>query len=297
MTTGLTEVSDADLATALLIRQFEELTLELVAAGEIHGTTHTCLGQEYVAVAMQGLKTEGDHVLSNHRGHGHFLAHTDDPASLMAELLGVAGAVSGGRGGSQHVHARGYYSTGVQGQNVAIGAGIALRYKKDRPGDLVIVHIGDGTWGEGAVYEALNMAALWALPLVVVVENNGIAQSTPTSLQMAGSVEARARSFGIPFVGIDHADIARIRRDLSGPLHRTRNSAGPLVVEFRTTRLGPHSKGDDTRSEADLETLRADDWLGHYTEQHRDQVRRVDPAVRTRIAEMMHELKRRTPVR
>ncbi|MEU7899394.1 thiamine pyrophosphate-dependent dehydrogenase E1 component subunit alpha [Nonomuraea sp. NPDC049152] len=237
---------DADLSRMLLIRAFERKLLDLFGRGLLNGTTHTCLGQEYVPVAVEGLLHPADHVFSNHRGHGHYLARFDDPGGLLAEIMGREGAVCSGVGGSQHIRRDRYLSTGVQGESLPVAAGVALHLKRAEPGRLACAYIGDGTFGEGSVYEALNLAALWRLPLLVVVENNGIAQSTPTSANLAGTIEGRAAAFGIAHALVEGADVDGIR-DLLAPLVAGVREGRPAVAEFVTHRLGPHSKGDDTR--------------------------------------------------
>jgi TPP-dependent pyruvate/acetoin dehydrogenase alpha subunit len=283
-----------DLLTLLLIRHFELALLELFAAGQLNGTTHTCLGQEYVPVAVSGLLEPEDFVLSNHRGHGHYLARfPDDADGLLAEIMGREGALCSGVGGSQHLRRPGYLSTGVQGESLPVAAGIALHLKRAKPGALACVYIGDGTWGEGAVYEALNMAALWRLPLLVVVEHNGIAQSTPVRLAMAGTVEGRARAFGLPHLGLSTMDVGEIRETLA-PLVSLARGGTPVVAEFVTNRLGPHSKGDDTRSAAELQRARKLDW---YAGLHGDEFERADLAQRQRVQELVAEVMARPPVK
>jgi acetoin:2,6-dichlorophenolindophenol oxidoreductase subunit alpha len=276
----------ADASAMLLIRHFETALLELFARGELSGTTHTCLGQEYVPVAVSGLLEPDDHVLSNHRGHGHYLARFDDPEGLLAEIMGRKGAVCQGVGGSQHLYRPGYLSTGVQGESLPVAAGLALHLRRQRPGALACAYIGDGTWGEGAVYEALNIAALWHLPLLVVVEHNGIAQSTPTARAMAGTIAGRAAAFGIAHTLVTTADPARIRAGLAPLVARVR-AGEPLIAEFRVPRLGPHSKGDDTRPADQVAAL--PDWY--------PAVAAADPALdraqRDRVAEVVAEVSAR----
>lgn len=278
----------ADVASMLLIRHFETALLDLFASGELSGTTHTCLGQEYVPVAVSGLLEADDHVLSNHRGHGHYLARFDDPEGLLAEIMGRAGGICHGVGGSQHLHRPGYLSTGVQGESLPIAAGLALHLRRQRPGALACVYVGDGTWGEGAVYEALNLAALWHLPLLVVVEHNGIAQSTPTDRAMAGSVAGRAAAFGLTHVLLTGADPAEIRAELAPLVARVRVGE-PLVAEFRTPRLGPHSKGDDTRTAEQVAAL--DDWYPAVAAAAPD----ADRAQRDRVARVVADVSARPP--
>ncbi|WP_034263663.1 thiamine pyrophosphate-dependent dehydrogenase E1 component subunit alpha [Actinospica robiniae] len=261
---GLSPPAAADLDSLLMIRHFERSLLELFAQGRLNGTTHTCLGQEYIPVALYPLLDEGDFVFSNHRGHGHYLARFDDPAGLLAEIMGRAGAVCNGVGGSQHIFRDRYLSTGVQGQSLPVAAGVALHLKHAEPGRIAVAHIGDGTWGEGAVYEALNMASLWRLPLLVVVENNGIAQSTPTAAEMAGTIAARAAAFGIRHHRTDSIDVAALRGELAQAVAGVRERQEPCILEFVTQRVGPHSKGDDTRDANELRRAREGDWYELY---------------------------------
>ncbi|MEV7007971.1 thiamine pyrophosphate-dependent dehydrogenase E1 component subunit alpha [Streptosporangium sp. NPDC051022] len=292
----LSRLGDDDLKLLLLVRHFELKLLELYGKGELNGTTHTCLGQEYVPVALRPLLGEHDHVFSNHRGHGHYLARFADPHGLLAEIMGREGAVCGGVGGSQHIHRDRYMSTGVQGESLPVAAGVALHLKRSEPGTLACVYIGDGTWGEGAVYEALNLAALWRLPLLVVVENNGIAQSTPTSSQMAGTVAGRAAAFGVRHHLVVSTDVNEIRASLEIPIAEVR-AGRPLVVEFVTHRLGPHSKGDDTRPPEAMRAARDNDWYDRYAGDHPDQFHRLDGPVRAEVQAVADEVAARPPSR
>jgi TPP-dependent pyruvate/acetoin dehydrogenase alpha subunit len=284
-------LADEDLALLLLIRSFERKLLALFEQGELNGTTHTCLGQEYVPVALRPLLGGDDWVFSNHRGHGHYLARFEDPEGLLAEIMGRKGAVCDGVGGSQHLRRDRYLSTGVQGQSLPVAAGVALHLKRTSQNALACVYIGDGTWGEGAVYEALNLAALWRLPLLVVVENNGIAQSTPTSLQLAGSIAGRAAAFGIGHCLVEGWDVPDIRRQIAVRVAEVRTDSQPLVVEFVTHRLGPHSKGDDTRPAG----RRGLDWYASYQAEHPGQSSRVEAAARERVDRIAEEVAARPP--
>lgn len=290
---GLSRLADRDLATMLLIRHFERALLDLFARGALSGTTHTCLGQEYVPVAVDALLRPGDWVFSNHRGHGHYLARFGDPAGLLAEIMGRQGAICAGVGGSQHLLRDRYLSTGVQGESLPLAAGAALHLRRHEPGLLACVYIGDGTWGEGAVYEALNLAALWRLPLLVVVEHNGIAQTTPTARALAGSIGARAAAFGIPHARLDSCDVNEIRRALQPRVAQVRAAAEPFVVELVTHRLGPHSKGDDTRDPAERERLQSRDWYPRYRESHPDQFGPQDADARQRVDAVVAEVSAR----
>jgi pyruvate dehydrogenase E1 component alpha subunit len=274
----------------LLIRHFERRLLELFAAGMLNGTTHTCLGQEYVPVALEGLLREDDHVFSNHRGHGHYLARFDDPVGLLAEVMGRHGAICAGVGGSQHLMRETFLSTGIQGQAVPVAAGVALHLRNARLGQLAIAYIGDGTWGEGAVYEALNMAVLWRLPFVLVVENNAIAMSATTQEHLSGSVAGRATAFGADYSRVESIDVEVIRRQLAPMLHRVRQGGAPLVVEFMTVRLGPHSKGDDTRTAAELNRASERDWYPFYHDASPERVAAEDARQRERIESVVNEV-------
>ncbi|WP_034591757.1 thiamine pyrophosphate-dependent dehydrogenase E1 component subunit alpha [Hamadaea tsunoensis] len=287
-------VARADLAALLFIRHFETALLELFAQGRVAGTTHTCLGQEYIPVALAPLLA-GDHVFSNHRGHGHYLARYDDPAGLLAEIMGRAGGVCGGVGGSQHLWRPDYLSTGVQGQSVPVAAGVALHLQQSGRGQLAAAFVGDGTFGEGAVYEGLNLAALWRLPLVLFVENNGIAQSTPTDRQLAGTIAGRAAAFGIAYAGVDTDDVGEIRSAVGPLLAAVRDGGGPLIVEFRTRRLGPHSKGDDSRTPAELAALRSADWYARTRALDPVTFDEIDERQRARMAAVLADVANREP--
>ncbi|MBC3840272.1 thiamine pyrophosphate-dependent dehydrogenase E1 component subunit alpha [Streptacidiphilus sp. 4-A2] len=277
-----------DVERMLAIRVFEEKLLELFAAGKVPGTTHTCLGQEYIPVAVLDLVPDAD-VFSNHRGHGHYLARYDDPRGLLAEILGKDEGICRGVGGSQHVYRPGFMSTGVQGSGVPVAAGVALSRKQRGTGGLSLCFVGDGTWGEGVLYETLNIAALWNLPLLMVVENNGIAQTTPSADALAGTIGGRAAAFGIEHILIDGCDVDAIRSALAGPVARVR-SGEPLVVEFRTERLGPHSKGDDTRDAQWRARAAAADWYAVYDVQGNESFTAAERRQRERIDRVVAEV-------
>jgi acetoin:2,6-dichlorophenolindophenol oxidoreductase subunit alpha len=286
----LSQLADADLRSMLLIRHFESKLLNLFEEGSLNGTTHTCLGQEYVPVAIHGLLDTRDYVFSNHRGHGHYLARYDDPRGLLAEIMGRQGAICNGVGGSQHILRDRYLSTGVQGQSLPVAVGVAMHLKRSEPGRLACAFIGDGTWGEGAVYEALNMARLWRLPLLVVVEHNGIAQTTPTAVQMAGTIAGRAAAFDVAHVRIESKDINEIRTLLRPLLERVRSQGHPAVAEFVTHRLGPHSKGDDTRAAAEIALACEQDWYSAYAEAFADHWQAHDTAAGELVDEVTAEV-------
>jgi TPP-dependent pyruvate/acetoin dehydrogenase alpha subunit len=228
------------------IRRFEESVLELFERGLLNGTTHACIGQEADAVAIIEHLGDDDQVFSNHRCHGHFLARTGDALGLMAEIMGKPEGVCGGVGGSQHLCGPGFMSNGVQGGIVPNAAGIALAKQLDGVG-LSVVFIGDGTLGEGATYETLNLASLWKLPLVVVLEDNGWAQSTPSSANLAGSIHDRFAAFGLPVFEIDSTDVEELDAVAGRAMAEARRQEGPVAVVIHTYRLCHHSKNDDNR--------------------------------------------------
>ena len=223
--------------------------------GVFSGTTHTCLGQEANAVGVLSSIQANDIVFSNHRSHGHFLAYGGDPHALFAELMGRSTGVCGGRGGSQHLHWRNFYSNGIQGGIVPIATGMGLAEKCKRTGSIVINFIGDGTLGEGVIYEAFNLASLWQIPILFVLENNHIAQTTPIERALAGSIEGRFLAFNIPVVTLETADVQQIQSISTSLTNEIRKNNSPRALVLNTWRFGPHSKGDDTRSPAEIEDL------------------------------------------
>ncbi len=186
-----------------LIRRTEQTFFDLYGRGLMAGTVHTSIGQEACAVGVvNALDRERDVIFSSHRAHGHFLTYCDDVDGLVAELLGRRTGVVGGVGGTQHLHVRNLYTNGVQGGIVPNAAGAALAEKIKGTGAIVVVFLGDGTMGQGVVYESMNVASLWSLPLLFVLEDNHYAQSTHSSLEHAGMLAARPTAFGIDSVEI-----------------------------------------------------------------------------------------------
>jgi TPP-dependent pyruvate/acetoin dehydrogenase alpha subunit len=247
----------------VLIRRVEETLLELFSAGKLVGTTHTCIGQEADAVGVvSALDPARDVVFSNHRCHGHYLAFTGDVEGLLAEVMGRATGVCGGKGGSQHLCRDGFYSNGVLGSTVPVATGMALAEKRKGTDAVVVVFMGDGTLGEGVVYESLNMASLWGLPILFVVENNFYAQSTPSRLGVAGSIPERARAFGIETAALATTDVEEVRSAAVAAVDRVRASGEPYFLVLDTYRFSPHSKGDDNRDPAEIEERRTADPLG-----------------------------------
>jgi TPP-dependent pyruvate/acetoin dehydrogenase alpha subunit len=266
-----------------LIRRFEEMVLEEFPKGRFSGTTHTYLGQEANAVGVLSNLHEDDIVVSNHRCHGHFLAYGGDPRALFAELMGRKTGVSGGRGGSQHLHWRTFFSNGVLGGTVPLATGMALAEKQKKSGSVTVVFLGDGALGEGVVYESLNLASLWKVPILYVLEDNRIAQTTPIEKHLAGEINVRFQSFGIPVSELDTSDVYEIQQAAQFSLGKVRSAQFPWALILHTVRFGPHSKGDDTRPEEQISLLRRE----------RDplviQGQRLDPGLRGQIQASIDE--------
>ena len=244
-----------------LIRKYEERIFELFDAGELFGTTHGYIGQEAVAVGVLNHLGPEDIVVSNHRCHGHYLVKTDDVDGLIAEQMGRVGGVCGGRGGSQHLCRDGFYSNGVLGSTAPLALGMAMAERQKGTGSIVVLFLGDGAFGEGSVYEAMNMAALWKAPLLMVVENNRYAQTTPIDLNTSGSFSDRAASFGIPSGEIETNDAAILFEHFREIVEEVRTGSGPRLQVVHTYRLNAHSKGDDDRPQDEIDAWRLKDPL------------------------------------
>lgn len=251
--------------TMLLIRRFEERLLDEFSSGRLVGTTHAYIGQEANAAGIFSALSRDDVIFSNHRCHGHFLAYGGDPYRLAAELMGKATGLVGGREGSQHIHWKNFYSNGIQGGIVPVATGMALAEKASSSGNIVVAFLGDGTIGEGVVYESLNIASLWSLPILFVVENNRYAQTTPISLAMAGSIPARFSAFGIENWERDTTDVREITQAAGEAASFVRQSIRPAGLILHTYRFAAHSKGDDVRDPRELSGYREKDPLTIHT--------------------------------
>jgi len=235
------------------IRRFEETLLELFSENKLKGTTHTSIGQEADAVAVMNHIREEDFVFSNHRCHGHFIAYSDNMKILLAEIMGKNSGMCKGRGGSQHICYKHFYTNGVQGGIVPDATGLALANKiKGNHSSVVVVFLGDGTLGQGVVYESFNMAALYNIPVLYVIEDNGYAMTTKTQDGVAGSIAARAQSFGIQVGEITSNDVTVLDNSMHEAFQYIRNERKPFCQIFHTYRLGPHSKGDDFRNSHEI---------------------------------------------
>jgi TPP-dependent pyruvate/acetoin dehydrogenase alpha subunit len=268
-----------------LIRRVEQSLLDLYADGLLYGTVHTSMGQEGCDVGViSALDKERDVIFSNHRAHGQFLAYTNDVEGLIAEIMGKRTGVSRGIGGSQHLHKFNMYTNGIQGGIVANAVGAALGEKLRKSGAVTIVFLGDGTMGQGAVYESFNIASLWSLPVLFVLEDNGIAQSTPARLEHAGDLTTRSASFGIDTHVVDAEDVFSVYSSTLRILDWIRQHQRPYLIYARTARLGPHSKGDDTRSAEEIESQKRKDPLMHLAQKVApERQREIEAAIEKRI--------------
>ena len=256
-----------------LIRLTEQLILDQFSRGLVSGTTHTCLGQEIAAISVvRAMDHSEDAVLSNHRNHGHFLTYSGDFLGLVAEIMGREAGVCGGRGGSQHLAWQHFHSNGVQAGMTGISAGLALARKKSGSGGLVAAMVGDGTLGQGLLYESMNLASVWQVPLLVVVENNGIAQTTYTRETIGGSIEERGAAFGFATWHLTDDD-PEFCRKVADVVTAVRAAGRPGYLVLDTRRMGPHSKGDDLRSAEEMAGIRSRDPLAALGRQLADATR------------------------
>ena len=249
---------------AYKIRKVEQSLLDLFGQGLVGGTIHTCVGQEFSGVALAHHLKEGDVVVSNHRCHGHYLAIYKDYEGLIAEILGKPHGVNKGFGGSQHIHREGFYSSGIQGGMVPTAAGVALSKKLKGSKNIAISFIGDGTLGQGIIYESLNFISKHDIPHLIIVENNKYSQSTSQPETLSGTIEGRAKAFGVDFFqGSTNAPEALIE-EMGAAVNFVREKSRPAVIEVDTYRLNPHSKGDDQRDPSEIEAAKEQDSLNQF---------------------------------
>jgi len=250
-----------EIRLAILIRKIEEKLLDLYSQGKLFGTIHTCIGQEFVGVSVGKNIKSKDNIVSNHRCHGHFLSYKQNTRGLIGEIMGKSIGVCGGRGGSQHLHQDNFYSNGIQGGIVPVAAGLAYAQKLEKSGGLTVVFIGDGTLGEGLVYETMNIASKWKLPLLIVCENNLYAQSTSIKETLAGDIVDRARAFGINTAHSNTCDWINLVESMTNSFNEVRKTCKPFFHLVDTYRLMGHSKGDDIRSLDEIKEYKLNDPL------------------------------------
>jgi 2-oxoisovalerate dehydrogenase E1 component len=257
---------DSLIHDACKIRGAETKLLELFAAGELNGTVHTCVGQELFPIVLARYLRADDYVVSNHRGHGHYLSVTGDFEGLIAEVMGRTSGPSGGYGGSQHLRKARFYSNGIQGGMTPIAVGLAQALKEEGTRNLCVCFIGDGTLGEGVVYEAFNLAAKWQVPVLFAIEDNGYAQSSSKRQTLAGTVAGRAGAFGIRYFEANIVDVPGLDEACGAAIHYIRGELRPAIIHVHTMRLNSHSKGDDNRDCGEIQALRKRDIVNCYRE-------------------------------
>ena len=232
----------------LLVRAFEEKAGELFQQNLIPGFIHLSIGEEASSVGTCSVLRKEDYVASTHRGHGHLIAKGADPKRMFAELLGKATGYCKGKGGSMHIAD---FSIGILGANgvvgggfpIIVGAGLSIKLRKtDQVG---VVFFGDGAANRGTFHEAVNMAAIWKLPVIFVCENNLYASTTPASYSLAGgTVAGRASAYGIPGYETNGNDVLEVRKTVAQAVKRARQGKGPSIVENKTYRYRGHFEGD-----------------------------------------------------
>lgn len=247
----------------LLIRRFEERSAQLYGMGLIGGFCHLYIGQEAVVVGVQSVLTLDDAVITAYRDHGHMLACGMDPKGVMAELTGRKGGFSKGKGGSMHMFSREknfYGGHGIVGAQVPLGAGLAFAMKYQQSNALSVTYMGDGAAHQGQVYEAFNMASLWKLPALFIIENNQYAMGT--SVARSSSVPdlyVRGAGFGIPSKQVDGMDLFKVREAAAEAVAHIRAGNGPYLLEIKTYRYRGHSMSDpgNYRSKDEVDTMKS----------------------------------------
>ena len=243
----------------LLIRRFEEKAGQLYGMGQIGGFCHLYIGQEAVVVGIQSAQIDGDSIVTSYRDHGHMLACDMDPKGVMAELTGRKDGYSKGKGGSMHMFSRekGFFGGhGIVAAQVPIGAGLAFSHKYNGNKNVSITYFGDGAANQGQVYESYNIASLWKLPVVFVIENNKYGMGTSVNRSSAGeNLSDRGKPYGIMSEIVDGMDILAVREAAVRAIDYCRSGKGPYILEMKTYRYRGHSMSDPakyrTRDEVD----------------------------------------------
>ena len=245
-----------------LIRRFEERAGQLYGMGLIGGFCHLYIGEEAVAVGVVGARADGDQVITSYRDHGYALACGMDPGAVMAELTGRVGGASHGKGGSMHIFApeKGFYGGhGIVGAQVSLGTGLAFANRYRNEDKVAFVVFGEGAANQGQVYESFNMAALWKLPAVYIIENNRYAMGTAAERSASETrFYRRGLSFGIPGQDVDGMDVDAVREAAGRAAAHARAGRGPYLLEMKTYRYRGHSMSDPAkyRQREEVEAVR-----------------------------------------
>ncbi len=238
----------------LLIRRFEEKAGQMYGMGLIGGFCHLYVGQEAVVVGMQASIAEGDSVITSYRDHGHMLACGMEAKGVMAELTGRRGGYSRGKGGSMHMFSqeKGFFGGhGIVGAQVPLGTGLAFAHKYKDEAAVCLTYLGDGAVNQGQVYESFNMAALWKLPVIYVIENNKYGMGTSIERASARTdLYHRGQAYGIPGIQVDGMDVLAVREAGRKVVAHARAGKGPQILEMLTYRYRGHSMSDPAKSRA-----------------------------------------------
>lgn len=275
-----------------LIRRVEESLLELFSRGLLSGTVHTCIGQEACSVGViSQCDLDKDIFFSNHRGHGHYLSYCNDPHSLIAEIMGKEEGICSGIGGSQHLQVKNFYTNGIQASGLPIIAGMAFVEKIKKTNAICVIFIGDGTFGEGLLYESFNIYSLWELPVLIVVEDNKYAQTSTKEMQHAGKIFTRGDSFGIKSTycnGMDVNEVALVSENL---INEVREQNRPRILYLDTYRFSPHSKGDDFRDPDEINSYKKNDPLKIFKRRNKDiDFTKIEQDIEVRIDSIIKNL-------
>jgi len=278
----------------LLIRRFEEKAGQLYGLGLIGGFCHLYIGQEAVAVGIQSALTPGtDSVITGYRDHGHMLAYGIDPNVIMAELTGRAAGISKGKGGSMHMFSveHGFYGGhGIVGAQVSLGTGLGFSHKYKGDGGVCVAYFGDGASNQGQVYESFNMAELWKLPIIFVIENNQYAMGTSVNRSSAeDQLFRRGESFRIPGIQVNGMDVLAVRGATQEALKWVQGGNGPIILEMKTYRYRGHSMSDPAkyRSREEVQEMREKsdpiEGVKKYLEEAgiaADEIKSIDQSIR-----------------
>ena len=282
----------------LLIRRFEEKAGQLYGMGQIGGFCHLYIGQEAVVVGIQSAQIEGDSIVTSYRDHGHMIACDMDPKGVMAELTGRRDGYSKGKGGSMHMFSRekGFFGGhGIVAAQVPIGTGLAFSHKYNETNNVCVTYFGDGAANQGQVYESYNMASLWKLPVIFVIENNMYGMGTSVNRSSAGeNLSDRGKAYGIKSEIVDGMDVIAVRDSAIRAMEYCRSGKGPYILEMKTYRYRGHSMSDPAkyRTRDEVEKIRKNsDPIENIKELlaknglNEDEIKNIDSEIKVTIAE------------
>ena len=282
----------------LLIRRFEEKAGQLYGMGQIGGFCHLYIGQEAVVVGIQSAQIEGDSIVTSYRDHGHMIACDMDPRGVMAELTGRKDGYSKGKGGSMHMFSRekGFFGGhGIVAAQVPIGTGLAFSHKYNETNNVCITYFGDGAANQGQVYESYNIASLWKLPVIFVIENNKYGMGTSVNRSSAGeNLSDRGNAYGIKSEIVDGMDVIAVRDSAIRAMDYCRSGKGPYILEMKTYRYRGHSMSDPAkyRTRDEVEKIRKNsDPIENIKELlaknglNEDEIKNIDSEIKVVIAD------------